>query len=94
MILEGDQALIEEPFDYLGLNVYSGVVVDSTTHDGSRSPQSDPLPGGNFLDNGQEYYPLVVFDALELGRDDYGWTGPVHITENGMTDGPSSRPTL
>ena len=53
-----------------------------------------PFPGGNFLDNGQEYYPRAVFDALELVRDDYGWTGPIHITENGMTDGPSSRRTL
>jgi len=87
-ILEGDQELIEEPLDYLGLNVYSRVVVDSTKNDGSRFAQSDPFPGGNFLDNGQEYYPRAVFDALELLRADYGWTGPVHITENGMSDGP------
>ena len=28
VIHEGDQALIEEPIDYLGVNVYSRVVVD------------------------------------------------------------------
>jgi beta-glucosidase len=89
-IHEGDQATIEEPIDYLGLNVYSRVVVDSTVNDGKHWAQSDPFPGGNFLDNGQEYYPRAVFDALELVRDDYGWTGPVHIAENGMADGPSS----
>lgn len=90
VILEGDQSLIEEPFDYFGLNVYSRVVVDSEKNDGTRFAQSDPFPGGNFLDNGQEFYPRAVFDALELLRDDYGWTGPIHVTENGMTDGPST----
>ena len=85
VIHDGDQSLIEEPIDYLGLNVYSRVVVDATKNDGSRFAQSDPFPGGNFLDNGQEFYPQAVFDALELVRDDYGWTGPIHITENGMT---------
>ncbi|GAA1056896.1 beta-glucosidase [Agromyces luteolus] len=89
-IADGDQALISEPFDYLGLNVYSRVVVDSEKNDGTKWAQSDPFPGGNFLDNGQEYYPRAVFDALELVRDDYGWSGPIHITENGMTDGPAS----
>jgi beta-glucosidase len=90
VILEGDQELIEEPLDYLGLNVYSRVVVDSTKNDGHDSRRATPFPGGNFLDNGQEYYPRAVFDALELLRADYGWTGPVHITENGMSDGRSA----
>ncbi|SDY65071.1 GH1 family beta-glucosidase [Herbiconiux ginsengi] len=85
-----DQALIEEPIDYLGLNVYSRVVVNSKTNDPDVWAQSDPQPGGNFLDNGLEYYPRAVFEALEMVRDDYGWTGPTYITENGMIDGPSA----
>jgi len=89
-IRDGDQELIEQPIDYLGLNVYSRVVVDSTKNTGEKFAQSDPFPGGNFLDNGQEFYPRAVLDALDLLRDDYGWKGPVHITENGMTDGPSA----
>jgi len=47
---------------------------------------SDPKPGGNFLDNGSEYYPQAAYEAIQLVRVDYGWTGPVFITENGMPD--------
>jgi len=85
-IREGDQALIESPIDYLGLNVYSRVVVDSTKNDPSIWAQSNPNPGGNFLDNGLEFYPKAVYDAIHMVRDDYGWTGPTYITENGMAD--------
>jgi beta-glucosidase len=52
--------------------------------------QSERQPGGNYLDNGLEYYPRAVLEALDMVRDDYGWSGPVLITENGMTDGPSA----
>ena len=90
VILPGDQAVIEQPIDYLGLNVYSRVVVNSKTNDPSQWAQSDPHPGGNFLDNGLEYYPRAVYEALDMVRDDYGWLGPVFITENGMNDGPSA----
>ena len=90
VILPGDQAVIEQPIDYLGLNVYSRVVVNSKTNDPSKWAQSDPHPGGNFLDNGLEYYPRAVYEALDMVRDDYGWVGPVFITENGMNDGPSA----
>jgi beta-glucosidase len=85
-----DQAIIEAPIDYLGLNVYSRVVVNSETNDPTKWAQSDPHPGGNFLDDGSEFYPRAVYEALEMVRDDYGWTGPVYITENGMPDGPAT----
>jgi len=88
-IRDGDQALISQPLDYFGLNVYGRVVVDAEKNDPKAWAQSDPQPGGNFLDSGQEYYPKAVFDALELLRDDYGWRGPVYVTENGVPDGPS-----
>ncbi|GAB3398881.1 GH1 family beta-glucosidase [Schumannella luteola] len=91
-IRDGDQELIEQPIDYLGLNVYSRIVVDSRAGDATASPASEPDQerhhGGNFLDNGLEFYPRSVYDALEMVREDYGWTGPVFITENGMADGP------
>ncbi len=84
-----DQALIEEPIDYLGLNVYSRVMVNAETNDPDQWAHTESQPGGNYLDNGLEFYPRAVFEALEMVRDDYGWAGPVFITENGMTDGPS-----
>lgn len=89
-IREGDQKVIAAPIDYLGLNVYSRVVVNSLTHDPAAWAESDPHPGGNFLDNGQEFYPKAVYDALHMVRRDYGWDGPVYITENGVADGPSA----
>jgi beta-glucosidase len=82
----GDQAVIEAPIDYLGLNVYSRVVVDSTRQTPGSWAESHPQPGGNFLDSGAEFYPRAVYEALEMVRDDYGWRGPVFITENGVPD--------
>jgi beta-glucosidase len=90
-IHDADQAVIESPMDYLGLNVYSRVVVNSKTHDPHTWAQSDPHPGGNFLDDGSEFYPRAVYDALQMVRDDYGWTGPVFITENGLPDPPADK---
>lgn len=89
----GDQQLIEQPIDYLGLNVYSRVVVDSTQQEPGSWAESHPQPGGNFLESGAEYYPRVVYDAIEMVRDDYGWRGPIYITENGVPDAPSSEAT-
>lgn len=87
-----DQAIIETPVDYLGLNVYSRVVVNSKTHDPQKWGESDPNPGGNFLDDGSEFYPRAVYEALQMVRDDYGWTGPIYITENGLPDADGAAP--
>lgn len=89
LILDSDQAVIEEQIDYLGVNVYSRIIVDSRASD-QRDEVEPRHHGGNFLDNGQEFYPRAVFEALEMLRSDYSWTGPVYITENGMADGPAS----
>lgn len=86
VILPGDQEVIEEPIDYLGLNVYSRVVVNAETTDREVWAQSETHPGGNYLDNGLEFYPRAVYEALEMVRDDYGWNGPTYITENGTYD--------
>ncbi len=89
-----DQAIIESPIDWLGVNVYSRVVVDSTSQTPGTWAQSNPNPGGNFLDDGSEYYPRAAYEALEMVRDDYGWTGPVYITENGVPDAPGKTDPL
>src|SRR6185312_6563387 len=89
----GDQELIESPIDYLGLNVYSRVVVDSTVQEPSSWAESHPQPGGNFLESGAEFYPRAVYEAIEMVRDDYAWTGPIFITENGVADPPASEKT-
>lgn len=89
----GDQELIESPIDYLGLNVYSRVVVDSTVQEPGSWAESHPQPGGNFLESGAEFYPRAVYEAIEMVRDDYAWTGPIFITENGVADPPASEKT-
>lgn len=87
---DGDFETISARLDYLGLNVYSRVVVDSTKQAVGGWAQSDPEPGGNFLDDGSEFYPKAVYDALMMVKDDYGWTGPVYIAENGVADPPEN----
>jgi beta-glucosidase len=91
-IRPGDQELIESPIDYLGLNVYSRIVVSAERHDPAVWAASHPHPGGNFLDDGSEFYPRAVYDAIQLVRDDYGWAGPIFITENGLADAPDADP--
>ena len=39
--------------------------------------------GGNYMDNGAEYYPKAVYDALHILKKDYNVNIPIYITENG-----------
>lgn len=92
--LDGDQHVIASAVDFFGLNVYSRVVVSAESDRAGGWAKSTEHVGGNFLDNGLEFYPKAAYDALQMVRDDYGWTGPVYITENGVSDGPSSADPL
>ncbi len=85
---DGDLGLISAPIDYLGLNVYSRVVVSAEHYNPKWWIADDKHPGGNFLDNGMEYYPKSVYDAAFMVKGDYGYEGPIFITENGAADGP------
>ena len=40
--------------------------------------------GGNFLQNGNEYYPDAICDAVKIVRNKYGVKIPILITENGV----------
>ncbi len=93
-IRDGELALISTPIDYLGLNVYSRVVVSAAHYNPKWWVADDSHPGGNFLDNGMEYYPRAVYDAVFMAKQHYGWTGPILITENGAADGPSQADPL
>ncbi|RYG98474.1 MAG: glycosyl hydrolase family protein, partial [Alphaproteobacteria bacterium] len=89
VIREGDLATINAPIDYLGLNVYSRVVVSAEHYNPKWWVADEKHPGGNFLDNGMEYYPKAVYDAVFMAKQQYGWKGPIYITENGAADGPN-----
>ncbi|MFG2941215.1 GH1 family beta-glucosidase [Streptomyces sp. NPDC048282] len=89
---DGDLDVIATPVDYLGLNVYSRVVVSAEHYNPHWWETTDNHPGGNFLDNGLEFYPKSAYDAIHMVRDEYGWHRPVYITENGMADADSADP--
>jgi beta-glucosidase len=82
-IREGDAELAGEPMDFLGVNIYSRVVVDSTNYTPVWWESASQLPGGNYLSNGAELYPRALSDAVRVVRHEYGVTLPVYITENG-----------
>ncbi|RSM43172.1 beta-glucosidase [Amycolatopsis balhimycina DSM 5908] len=91
-IRDGDLGLIASPVDFLGVNVYSRVVVSAENYNPIWWESDGGGPGGNFLDNGLEYYPKAAYDAIRLVRDDYGWQGPMYITENGTPDADGADP--
>lgn len=78
-IREGDMERIAEKLDFFGLNCYNRVLdcCDPTI-------QTRELnPGGNYQNNGAEYYPKAVYDAAKMLIDDYKLDIPIYITENG-----------
>ncbi|GAA1974517.1 GH1 family beta-glucosidase [Microbacterium pumilum] len=84
-ILPGDERVVTAPIDFLGLNVYSRVVVSAEDYNPRWWEAADSHPGGNYLTNGMEYYPTALTDAVTMVKDDYGVTLPLFITENGIS---------
>lgn len=78
-IKDGDLELISQPIDFYGLNCYNRVV-DSAE---GKSRELVEHCGGNYMDNGQEFYPHAIYDALKIVKNDFGVNIPVIITENG-----------
>ena len=35
--------------------------------------------GGNYMDNGAEYYPKAVYDALHILKKDYNVNIPIYL---------------
>lgn len=78
---EGDMEKIAVPMDFFGLNCYNRVVDCSDSSVMKKEEQK--YTGGNFMDNGSEYYPKAVYDAIHILKEDYGVNIPIYITENG-----------
>ncbi|CAN5361978.1 GH1 family beta-glucosidase [soil metagenome] len=85
-IRPGDFETTAAPIDFLGLNVYSRVVVSAENYNPQWWVAGDTHPGGNFLDNGMEFYPKSVYDAIFMAKNEYGFGRPIYITENGVAD--------
>lgn len=79
-IQDEDLSCISTPLDFYGLNCYNRVVVSATKDVQKERKQN----GGNFLQNGNEYYPDAIYDAVKILRNEYGVTLPIYVTENGV----------
>ena len=79
VIKDGDMERIHQPLDFFGLNCYNRVL-------DCAEPESVPdrkKNGGNFMENGMEFYPKAVYEAVKMLKKDYQLTIPIYITENG-----------
>lgn len=78
-IHDGDMEKIAQKIDFFGLNCYNRVLdcCDPTIQIQRMNR------GGNYLDNGSEYYPKAVYDAARILVNDYKLDIPIYITENG-----------
>ena len=77
---EDDFAKISIPLDFFGLNCYNRCIVTSTGEDIKERVIKN---GGNYLQNGFEYYPDAIYDTVKIVRNDYRVNLPIYITENG-----------
>ena len=80
-VRDDDMKIISAPLDFFGLNCYNRRVVSAKKVDVKKTLEQN---GGNFLQNGQEYYPDAIYDTVKIVRKDYNVNLPIYITENGV----------
>lgn len=76
-----DLDIIAQPLDFYGLNCYNRLIVSRRDVDIRKIVLQS---GGNFLENGAEFYPDAIYEALRVAKTEYGIGIPVYITENGV----------
>lgn len=80
-MMPGDMEKINQKLDFFGLNCYNRVVDCEDPE--LLKKQKKEFIGGNYLDNGAEYYPKAVYDAAHILKDEYQLDIPIYVTENG-----------
>ncbi len=80
----GDMEKISRKIDFFGLNCYNRVV-DCADPDLLQNRKREIL-GGNYLDDGTEFYPKAVYDAAHILHDEYKLDIPIYVTENGLAN--------
>lgn len=82
IIEKEDAAIIAEPIDYLGINNYTRVLVESTgvAEDFMGNPVNPP--DKEYTEMGWEVYPEGLHELLTRVHRDYGPI-PLYVTENG-----------
>ena len=76
-----DLDIIAQPLDFYGLNCYNRLIVSRRDVDIRKIVLQS---GGNFLENGAEFYPDAIYEALRVAKTEYGIGIPGYITENGV----------
>lgn len=78
---QDDMEKISQPIDFFGLNCYNRVLDCADEQIGREKKKK--VVGGNFMDNGTEFYPKAVYDAIHILKEQYNVNIPIYITENG-----------
>ena len=79
---EEDSAIVSSPLDFLGINNYTRVLVESTGDQDAFMGSPVNPPDADYTEMGWEVYPMGLYELLTRVHRDYGPL-PLYITENG-----------
>ncbi len=82
IVQAGDLGNIQQPIDFLGLNLYTRFIVKGDPKSLVGMSMCLPPEGADLTDMGWEIYPQALYDQLLELKKDYG-NPRVYITENG-----------
>jgi len=84
----GDMEVVKAPLDFIGINLYSRVVVAHDPRDVNLGARVVPVPDVERTDSGWEVYPQAIHQTIMRVWNDY--RRPIYVTENGCSygDGP------
>jgi beta-glucosidase len=85
----GDMEKMEEPLDFIGINLYNRDIVADAPGDRNLGVRRLPLPGPKTMFP-SEVHPAAIYQMIMRVAKDYG--RPIYITENGCSydDGPGA----
>lgn len=81
-VRDGDMAQIQQPLDWLGVNLYFRQLVEADPHSFVGMKPADPDPDAETTDMGWEVSPDALHERLVDLKERYG-NPPVYVTENG-----------
>ena len=81
-IQSGDLETIQQPLDFLGVNLYTRILVQTDPKSLVGMSQAEPPEGAELTDMGWEVYPDALYEQLTDLKDNYG-NPVVYVTENG-----------
>jgi beta-glucosidase len=82
IVQAGDLGKIQQPLDFLGLNLYTRFIVKGDPKSLVGMTMCPPPKDADLTDMGWEIYPQALYDQLLELKNDYG-NPKVYITENG-----------